>query len=311
MNKMKRLLAVVLLASLACLPGFEVQAQQQVMFSQYMFNAVAINPAYAGSADALSMTALTRHQWIGIDGAPNTQTFSAHTPIKRKGIAVGTLFMRDQIGVSTQNAGFGYFAYRFKFPDKGTLSMGLSLGLTNYKAINSQVVTSNPNDPNFMNDDLRGFSPNVGSGIYYYRERLYLGASIPFLLNTYYGDGDNFEGVEQIRHYFFMAGYVMDVSPYIKFKPNALIKVVEGAPVQLDLNANFLFDEIIWAGVSWRSFDSIDLIASLQINPQLILGYSYDITTTNLRKVNSGSHEVMLNYVLGFSKNRVVTPRYF
>lgn len=308
---MKRKLSILLLVAGGIALQFDAFGQQQVMFSQYMFNAVAINPAYAGSADALSLSALARYQWVGLDGAPNTQTFSAHTPIRRKNIAVGGLFMRDEIGVSTQNAGFGYFSYRVKFPSKGTLSMGLNFGFTNYKALNSQVNTGSGNDPSFVGDDLRGFSPNVGTGLYYYTDRVYFGASAPFLLNTYYGDSDNFNSVEQIRHYFLMAGYVLDVSPLVKFKPNLLVKMVDGAPMQFDLNANFLFDEIIWAGVSWRSFDSIDLLFSFQINPNLRFGYAYDITTTNLRNVSAGSHEVMLNYTLGLSKNKVVTPRYF
>lgn len=286
-------------------------AQQQVMFSQYMFNAMAINPGYVGSAEAMSITALTRHQWVGIEGAPMTQTISAHTPIQRKGIALGGLFLRDEIGVSVQNAAFGYASYRIKFPNRGTLSMGLGFGFSDYKSINSQVYTGISNDPNFIGNDIRGFSPNFGSGLYYSTERFYAGFSAPFLLNTFYGDENASTGIEHIRHYFLMSGYVFDVSPMVKFKPNALVKVVEGAPIQVDVNANFLFDELFWAGVSWRSFDSVDLIFELQINSNLRMGYAYDITTTNLRKVNTGTHELMLNYVLGFSKNRVVTPRYF
>ncbi len=289
----------------------KVHAQQQVMFSQYMFNAMAINPGYVGSSEALSITALTRHQWVGIEGAPMTQTLSAHTPIQRKGIAVGGLFLRDQIGVSIQNAAFAYSSYRIKFLNKSTLSMGLGIGFSDYKAINSQVYTGSANDPNFLNNDIRGFSPNIGSGLYFSTARFYAGISSPFLLNTFYGDKNSATGIEHVRHYFVMAGYVFDLSPAVKFKPNSLVKVVEGAPIQVDLNANFLLDDLFWVGLSWRSFDSIDLIFEVQISNNLKMGYAYDMTTTNLRKVNNGTHELMLNYVLGFSKNRVVTPRYF
>ena len=286
-------------------------AQQQVMFTQYMFNAIAINPAYTGHAEAVSATALTRHQWVGIEGAPNTQTLSLHSPISRNKIALGVLFIRDKIGITTQNGIFTTYAYRIKFGKDATLSMGLQMGFTDYQARYSSVRTGTSNDPNFQNNDVRGFLPNFGSGVFFSTNRFYAGFSVPFLLNNFFTDENNPGGAEQVRHFFAMTGFVVDLSRSVKLKPSGLLKVVSGAPIELDVNVNFIFEDMVWLGASWRSFDSIDLLFELQINSKLRFGYAYDFTTTDLGRVNSGSHEIMLNYVLSFSKTRVITPRYF
>ncbi len=296
--------------------GLKLAAQQQVMFTQYMFNGLAINPAYAGSADALSITALTRHQWVGLDGAPSTQTLSAHTPIKKDNIALGLLFLRDRIGVTDQNALFGSYAYkiRFKKNRRNSLSFGLSFGLSSYKTRHSDVNTGSGsgNDPGFQGDDINSWMPNVGAGMFYSTDRFYLGVSSPFLLNNFISDVNNADGsAEQIRHFFVMTGYVFDLNRSLKLKPNILMKSVVGAPIEFDVNANLLINDVLWVGASWRSFASVDFLLEIQLNSKLRFGYAYDIPTTDLSRVSMGSHEIMLNYVLSFSKSRVVTPRYF
>ncbi len=284
-------------------------AQQQVMYTQYMFNGLAINPAYAGSHETLSLTALAREQWTGIDGAPSTQTFSAHAPIKAKRIALGLLVLNDEIGVTSQTGAYASYAYKINFEQKGTLSMGISGGFTYFNAAFSEVSQS---DPSFGNADIQEFQPNVGVGFYYYTDRFFAGISTPQLLETTFDQNNNDSDSKLLRHYFATAGYVIDLNSYLKFKPHALIKYVEGAPLQLDLNASVLFQEVIWLGVSWRSFDSLDGILQIQATPQFQIGYAYDfLTTTDLSRVNGGSHEIMLNYRFSFSKNKVVTPRYF
>lgn len=308
MNKLKATFIIAILSTtLVC----SLKAQQQVMFTQYMFNGLAVNPAYAGYDEAVSVTALTRHQWIGVEGAPNTQTFSIHSPITKNKIALGLLVIRDQIGITTQNGVFMSYAYRIKFGRKATLSMGLQMGFTDYKARYSTLRTGTSNDPNFANNDVRGFLPNFGSGVFFSSEKFYAGISVPFLLNNFFTDENNAGGAEQIRHFFGMAGFIIELSRSLKLKPSGLIKMVPGAPVELDLNANLLIDDLFWVGLSYRSFDSIDLLLEVQLNSKLRFGYAYDFTTTDLGRVNTGSHEIMLNYVLSFSKTRVITPRYF
>lgn len=290
--------------------GLASQAQQQVMFTQYMFNGLVLNPAYAGSHESISVTALSRIQWVGIDGAPNTQTFSIHSPVPGKNVGLGAFFVRDNIGVTTQNNFYLSYAYRMQM-SKGILSFGLQGGFSDTSVSYDELGIADSN----LSGTESTFNPNFGAGVYYLTYRFYAGASIPYILNS----GSNNEGnslpddieTEQIQHYYVTTGTVFDLSHMVKLKPSILVKAVSGAPIEFDFNANVLFDDRLWVGVSYRSFDSIDLLLELQVNQQLRFGYAYDFTTSDLRKVNSGSHEIMLNYRFVFSKSKIVTPRYF
>ncbi len=305
---MKKIYIILFAALMVTAMTQRAAAQQQVMFTQYMFNGLAVNPAYAGHAGALSITALTRHQWVGIDGAPNTQTLSIHSPIKKNKIGVGALVYRDQIGLTNETGIIGSYAYRIDF-GKGTLSMGMQFGISDYRndqgnAYQGSNVTTDP----YQN--ARATKPNVGSGFFYSTERFYLGVSSPFLLNNKIETSEG-DAVEQVRHLYAMSGFVVDLNRSLKLKPSVLLKAVAGAPLEMDFNANLLIDEKVWVGLSYRSFDSIDLLLELQLNSKLRLGYAFDYSVTDLNKVNSGSHELMLNYILTFSRSRVITPRYF
>jgi len=300
----------LLLICLAFLPVL-VNAQQDVMFTQYMFNGLVLNPAYAGSHDALSATVMAREQWTGIEGAPSTQTLALHSPLFNNKIALGLLVVNDNIGVTNETNFYLSYAYRIKF-SRGTLSMGLQTGIGQYRNALSEVfLGGNTNDDAFVGDDIRAALPNFGAGLYYYTDRFYAGISVPHILNNEYDRSNVTRIAKQVRHYFLTAGFVKDINFWLKWKPNLLLKVVDGAPVQFDLNSNFLISDVLWLGASWRSFDSFDVLAEIQINNQLRFGYAYDITTTDLGRVNNGSHEVMLNYIFRFSKEKVITPRYF
>ncbi|MDW3192737.1 MAG: type IX secretion system membrane protein PorP/SprF [Cytophagales bacterium] len=293
-----------------------LSAQHQAMFTQYMFNATAINPATVGSHETLSLTMLAREQWVGIEGAPSTQTLALHAPMNQDKIAAGILIMRDRIGVSSQTAAFVSGAYRILFA-KSTLSMGIQLGFSQY---NADLTLLNPNNPDIdasiRTDNRSSFLPNVGTGFYWYSDRFYVGISAPLLLNNFI---DNDFGDIQVennrpdleRHYFGMAGYVFDISPSLKFRPSMLMKMVEGAPIEFDFNANFLFDDVLWLGVSYRSFDSVSGLAEVQISDAFRVGYAYDFTVSDLGQFTSGSHELMINYRFSFRRDRVITPRYF
>lgn len=306
----------VIFTVLSLLMVFLSKAQHQAMFTQYMFNKTAINPAAVGEHETLSLTALARQQWVGIDGAPSTQTLAIHAPLNQERVAAGLLVMRDQIGVTSQTVVFGAGAYRILFP-KSVLSMGLQIGFSAYASDFAKLDPNNPNsDPSINANITNSFLPNLGAGFYYYSDRFYAGISSPLLLNNFvdeeFGDIQIDNSRPDIeRHYFGMVGYVFDISPSVKFRPSILTKVVDGAPVEFDFNANFLFDEVLWLGVSYRSFDSVSGLIELQASNLLKFGYSYDFTISDLSQFTSGSHELMINYRFSFKKDRVVTPRYF
>jgi len=290
--------------SIFCKPVF---AQQQMMFTQYMFNGLAINPAYAGSHKSLSMTALVREQWTGLDGAPSTQTLSVHSPIGNNRFSLGMLFIHDKIGVTNQNGVYASYAYRIPVKN-GKLSFGIQGGSSFYRAQFSKVSTTDP----VFRADITEAQPNVGFGMYYNTERFYAGISMPQLIETNFDRNNTDSDSKLVRHYFITSGYVFDVSRSVKLKPNILIKTVPGAPMQIDLNVNALLRDVLWVGLSWRSFDSLDAMVQFQINDQLQMGYSYDFaTSSDIRSVTGGSHELMMNYRFSFTKNKIITPRYF
>ena len=286
------------------------RAQQQAMYTQYMFNGLALNPAYAGSHDALSLTGLARIQWVGIEGAPNTQTFSMHSPVADRS-SLGLFLIHDNIGVTNQYGLYGSYAYRIPFGEDASLSMGLQVGFNSYNMDLSQVTTQNQ-DPNFAVNDAGGIEPNFGAGLFYSSERFYIGASVPHIVNNDLISSEvDDANARQFRHYFVTAGYVFDLGPSLKLKPNFLVKAVQGAPVEYDLNANLLIKEVLWVGFSYRTEDAISGLIEMLLTPQLRLGYAYDYTTSELQDFNTGSHELMLNFRFAFDKSKVLSPRYF
>ena len=254
--------ALALLLSLITLLG---HAQQQAMYTQYMFNGLAINPAYAGSQGALNLTALGRKQWAGFDGAPSTQTFSVHSPVGNRKIAWGLLLSHDNIGVTDQYALYGMYAYRLKLA-KGTLATGLQVGVDSYRAGFSNVFVRQSGDDFFAFDDVQGMLPNFGAGVFYSTQRFYAGFSLPRLLTNVY-PGENKARARQYQHWFFTTGYVFDLNRDLKLKPNLLVKAVEGAPIEVDINANLLIKEKFWVGLSYRSFDAISALARVSGHP--------------------------------------------
>lgn len=289
---------------------FASLAQQQAMFTQYMFNASAINPAVVGTHDGMSLTALIREQWVGIEGAPNTQTLSLHSPLLNDRIGLGLTVIRDEIGITRQHGVFGAYAYRVNF-GSATLSLGLQAGVVDFSSYQNEL---NPNsqDASLQENYQSGLKPNFGTGAYLYTDRFYVGVSAPMLVNhNFLDDNPDVNQADQKKHYFVMAGYVFDLSRGLKLKPNLLIKAVDGAPIAVDINANLLIEEILWIGASYKSFDSIDGLIELQLNTQLKIGYAHDFTTSDLRFANRGTHEIMVNYLFKYKNKKTITPRYF
>jgi type IX secretion system PorP/SprF family membrane protein len=308
---MRVLLTLTLLTVCALL-----HAQQQATYSQYMFNGLAINPAYAGSQDALSVSALGRFQNVGLPGAPNTQTFTAHSPLLNERVGLGMLVIHDQLSVINQTG--VHFSYAYRLPitrNKATLSFGLQGGVSMYRAEYSQLELYNNGsnggiDPAFS-QDIREARPNIGAGVFYSSRLWYVGLSMPSLANNVFERGAEFTTIYQSVPIILNGGYVFSLNRLFKFKPNFLFKVVDQKPVEFDLNANFLYDEVLWFGLSYKSSKQVVMLTQFKINDQLQFGYSYTISAGPIRTAELGSHEVMLNYRFWYNKRGVVSPRYF
>ena len=294
-NTLKRLIFLCVAYIMLSTGIRSANAQQKAMFTQYMFNGLVINPAYSAIDESLNVTALARQQWVGFKGAPNTQTLSLHSPIKASNTSMGVIFMRDQIGeVISENGAFATLAHRVQIQEGTYLALGVNGGISKYVGEYSLTGSSTAStDPVFADQSsMRG---NFGAGLMLFSEKFYAGISSPFF---YYRDlgGDSPSETAYKPHYIMQGGYLTSLGPDIKFKPNVLVKYVSGSPVQIDVNANFLLKETLWLGGSLRSMDSFDVIAELQVTPNIQLGYSYDFTTSKLARVEKGSHEIVLNF---------------
>jgi type IX secretion system PorP/SprF family membrane protein len=286
-----------------------VKAQQDPQYTQYMYNTMSINPAYAGSRGHLSMSALARSQWVGVNGAPDTQTFSVNAPVGYSRVGLGFNIINDKLGPSTETYFDGNISYTINTSSEGKFAFGMRLGGRMLSLDWSKGRFQNP-EALFNNNINNKFSPTLGAGVFFYKPNWYIGLSVPnFLRTEHYDDFIESVSVERL-HYFLMAGYVFDLTEDIKFKPAILSKIVEGAPLSLDVSANFLFNEKFSLGTAYRLGDSISAIVGFQISERLTLGYSYDLTTSNYNNYNSGSHEVMLTFNI-LEKVRLKCPRFF
>lgn len=301
---------ILMLFSILTVSG--VQAQFEPQITQFMYNEMFINPAYAGSREHMAMTALYRNQWVGMDGAPKTQTFNVHSPLRNEKIGVGLSVMHEEIGVTQDFSVFGSYAYRIPM-EGGFFSMAVSGGVIHHQERLMDIKTQEQGDNSFMGSP-RLTMPNAGFGTYFTKRNFYAGFSIPRLLQNKVdatsGKSDNKVNVAY-WHYYLMGGYVFTLNENIRLKPTLMMKVVSGAPVVADIGAQVLLNEVIWLGGSYRTTDSWAAIMSIQLNKQLRLGYSYDYSLTQLNQFNSGTHEITLGFDFSFDKNRIVTPRYF
>ncbi|MCS6823948.1 MAG: type IX secretion system membrane protein PorP/SprF [Cytophagaceae bacterium] len=309
MRKTYFLFYVVTISALAT-----AYAQQDPMFSQYMFNTLAVNPAYAGSRDVVSATSMYRKQWLRVDGAPRTVTFTADAPFNREHIGLGIIALSDKIGVTSNTGLYTCYAYRLRL-EKGTLAMGLSAGFNQYKADYSSVKLSSAEDdydPVFS-QNINKTMPNFGAGTYYFTDNFYAGLSIPHIVNNkLFKKGDTiFTTAHLSRHVFLMGGYVFTLSSDVKLKPSVLVKYVQGSPINMDINANVWFFDHIAIGLSGRTSGALVSMLEVQATKQFRFGYAFDFTLNKIRKYSNGTHELMLRYEFGYIKNKILTPRYF
>lgn len=294
-----------------------LNAQQVPLYTHYMNNTLVVNPAYAGSRDALTLTALHRSQWVGFTGSPITQTITAHTPLRNEHIGLGLSILNDKIGPTNNTSVFVDYSYMIKLNDKSKLALGLSAGINIYNANLTTLQLDQQIDPSFQNNVNNHVTPNFGFGAYYSRERFYYGISIPDLLQNNYlvksPESMNSQTGKEQRHLFFIAGALFNLSDNLGFKPTTLVKVTAGAPVQADLTATFIIMKRLLVGAMYRTGDSFGGLIGFDITDQLHLGYSYD-WSYGLRTgtYNSGSNEILLRYdIIFLSRKQIHSPRNF
>ncbi len=289
----------------------ELRAQQDPLYTQYMFNTLPINPGYAGSREMLSLMILGRQQWVGFDGAPTTATFTIHSPIYAH-MAAGATIIYDSYGPVNQTSFSINYAYHLKMSESTKLSLGLSGGFNHY------AVDYNKLDRTFYVDDAYNYgieqtlSPNFGFGLYMYSPKFYIGLSVPKIIeNTYDESKEGLTGGVEFRHYYGMAGVALKMNEWLTLKPSILARVAQGSPLNIDANINTIIQNKIWLGIMHRLGESFGAIAQYQLSPQLRLGYAFDLNTNELSSHHSGSHEIMINFEFNFNKEQIINPRYF
>jgi len=283
-------------------------AQQDALYSQYMFNQFTINPAYAGTRNSFSSVLLFRNQWSGLSGAPNTLNFSVHTPFSGKKMALGLNFIADEIGPSKNSSIMGTYAYHLQ-TSKGKLSFGLRGGFYSSSLNTSQLNFFNSSDVHNTGEVYQTITPNFDFGVYYFTPKFYSGLSVNHMFD------DNAENTSQTqlnlnRHFFFNTGAVFVKNENLVFKPSIMVRYNAGSPISFDLNTSVLFKKTIWVGLTYRSSKSLIFISEYNISDFLRVGYSYDFDLSKLRKFHSGSHEVFIGCDLNFNRKDSKSPRY-
>ena len=291
-----------------------LSAQQDYQFTQFNFNKLAINPAYAGADNLISLTSLYRRQWSGLEGAPQTISFAAHAPVFHNKIGLGLLIYDDRLGVS-QDLGI-FTAYTYKVPLGGSvLSLGIQAGILNYKNALTELHPLVPGDAAFS-QDIQGIYPNAGFGVYWYKpEKAYVGLSVPKLIENKLDElvPGAPEASKLVRHSYLMAGYVLDINRNFKLRPSGLLKYTgpgsQTAPISAEINLAALLVDRVWIGGSWRSADAIGMMTEFLVTQQFMIGYAYDYGISDISDIHGGSHEIMIRYEFIANRNAAVTPR--
>lgn len=300
---MKIVTVIFLLFHLLCF------SQQDAQYTQYMYNTVSINPAYAGSRELLSVFLLHRNQWVGLDGAPVTNNVSINTPLGDSNFGLGISIVNDKIGPTTENTISADLAYFITVSDNYKLSLGIKGTANLFNLDVNKLNIRNQNDPEFQNLKSN-FTPNIGAGLYLSSEKNYFGISVPNIFETKHYNDNTVAIMKEKMHFYFIGGHVFDLNENIKFKPAFLSKMVEGAPLQLDLTTNFLINNKLTLGAAYRWNAALSGLVGFQISSAWFIGYGYDRETTKLSNYNSGSHEIFLRYEI-FTTNRISSPRFF
>lgn len=308
-------LKLLMLIGFTTLSWVSLKAQQEAMFTHYMYNTLLVNPAYAGSKEALTGTLLHRSQWVDFKGGPITQTLTIHGPLKSQKIGLGGSVVNDKIGPVKTMAAYIDFAYIAKLTEKSNLAFGLKGGVNSMHVNLNALELDDQTDAAFQNNINNKVLPNFGFGMYFSNERFYAGLSIPKLLeNNFRTEEAKFatDIREQVRHYYFIAGAVFKLSETVELKPTTLVKVTKAAPIEADITANFIYKKKLTLGAMYRTGDAYGLLVGFNLTPQVHLGYSYDMSY-GLKTItyNKGTHEIMLSYDFAKDVTKIKTPRFF
>ncbi len=310
MNKMYRKIVIGVLSFIALLSlKNSCYAQQDFQYTQYMYNTVGINPAYAGSRGVLSLSSIYKNQWVGLDGAPTTIQFSAHAPIYSERIGLGFSVSNDAIGPSTETTATADFSYTIRLSRKTKLAFGLKAGWNFYNVDYNKLDIDDPTEL-LGEESLSTNAPTFGFGTYFYGDNWYAGISIPNTFESKHYDDYTVTIASEKAHLYIIGGYVFDINRDWTFKPATMIKGVSGAPISFDISANFLYRDNLSFGVSYRWNNTISALAGFQISKSIMLGYAYDYDITELGRYNHSSHEFFLRFEL-FSGRNLVNPRFF
>ncbi|HEY3385429.1 MAG TPA: type IX secretion system membrane protein PorP/SprF [Saprospiraceae bacterium] len=293
----KKIFSALCVFFLVCICAKNSYSQQYPVFTQYYFNELVINPAFAGAHVQLSLTSTYRNQWVNFPGAPRTISVSGHTALYNGKMGLGLLVNHDEIGSYGNQNVYGYYSYKIHFRD-ATLSMGLQAGFNFIGVDFSKLDLQDPNDPSFI--PINEFKPNFGTGVYYNRKNFFVGFSIPFILNSDLSSDieTSVANIQEARYYFLRGGSIFPINPKetVKLNPSFLVRAQEGQPLSMDLNLGIVIHDVLSTGVSWRSGDALMQFIDLKLSEKFHFAYSYDWTSSDINKFSNGSHEFMLNY---------------
>ncbi len=296
--------------------GTVVNAQQDAMFTQYMYNTMSVNPAYAGSKNILTTTALHRSQWIGFEGSPQTQTITIDAPFYEENIGIGASIINDKIGpVNSSSINFD-FSYRIRITKKSKLAFGLKGGVNLLNIKLSELWVHDKNENIFQQNIDTRIMPNFGFGLFYYTQKFYIGCSVPKLLKNKFSVKElasSMQNSKQTKHFFIISGATFQINDDIKIKPSTIIKITANAPIQMDISPVIMYKDYVWGGLMYRTGDALGLLFGLNITKQFASGYSFDWSLVNKTAIyNAGTHELMLQYYyLLKPKPKVMSPRHF
>lgn len=306
---MKKILLVIIIL----LYQLHGKAQQDIMVSQYMFDGLLLNPAYAGSHKYFSSSLLHRSQWVGLEGAPRSNILALDGPINDEKMGLGLIVSNDHIGITDQTDIYGNYSYHLPLGG-GKLSFGIKAGVSRYTYKFDELVYWDNNDQVFLGNRSSAWLPKFGAGVYYYTPKWYAGISVPSLI-AYDPDKDFGNDVNQSgfvkRHYYGVTGFVFELNNAFKLKPSLLLKYVPSAPLEADINLHLLYQDKLWFGASYRTQDAVSVMLEYQTNSRFRIGYAYDFTTSKIKDHSSGTHEIMIGYDFGKDLMKVKTPRYF
>ena len=301
---MKKLYIIIILFA-----GVTTYAQQLPQFTQYMYNTISVNPAYAGNRDAISIVGLHRSQWSGLEGAPKTQTLSIHSPLSNEKVGLGLSVINDNAGYENYTYAYGDFSYTINVNASTTLSFGLKAGVSYYN-LDEELLMEYPDEPFFNDDSFNRWTPNFGAGLFLSSQDWYLGLSAPKVINNDNNEHREYVALEQV-HYYLTGGYVFDLNDRLKLRPTSLLKYTSGAPLSVDISSTFIYDEKVYLGANYRIDDAIGAFVDFQVIPALRIGYAYEYSISDLQPYTSGSHEILMIYEFRLQNTKYKSPRFF